>query len=113
MRNERLAAGAARTTPERLPGHPLPLVSVKPRLWFSRAMKHSILQDASCFSYLDPEKSYGACSKNFFAAQNSRSAAILIPEGAASTSTFACLPGLESPLSHGNQRLGCVQMPNG
>jgi hypothetical protein len=40
-----LAAGIDGTTPERLPGRHQSPFGAKARLWFSRAIKHSILQE--------------------------------------------------------------------
>jgi hypothetical protein len=63
-----LVAGAARTIPERLPGHLLPLASVKPRLWFSRAIKHSILQERFLLLFFPkPQKGDAPDPKKTFA----------------------------------------------
>lgn len=45
MQSERSAACIDRINPERLPGPRLPPFEAKARLWFSQAIKHSILQD--------------------------------------------------------------------
>jgi hypothetical protein len=54
---------------------------------------------ASCYSYLEPEKSYGADLKNLrpikkaYDSQKAYARLILSPQGAASTYSFAFLPG--------------------
>ena len=45
MQNERSGPGVDRTTLRKPPGRPSLLSAARARLWFSRAIKHSILQE--------------------------------------------------------------------
>jgi|GEM_PF-3453818 len=76
MQTEKLVVDAVHTAGETLPGRPLLLFGAIARLWFSRAIKHSILQKtASCCYYRQPDKSY---ARN----QNIRSPALILdPQG--------------------------------
>jgi hypothetical protein len=65
---------------------------------------------SSCFSYLNPEKSYGTEWKKLRAAPEYRQ--ILIPRGR-QVHTFRIFTGSGRPDPFINQGLGCTQSPNG
>jgi hypothetical protein len=81
---------------------------------FSRAIKHSILQELLPAVVTSTRKKVtGRHPKKLMFSQKTQIQRDIIPQGTASTYSFACLPGWTADIKRGNRAVGCVQKPNG